>query len=411
MARVRKRDRLVLQPKAGGGVGEIAQLVASARRCARSMRAVRRAPRRGAACGTAPWRCVLRQLLIVGIELAGTAQRGLGLCQPIGTGEHLAQEERRQRRVGRERRRDFQRVDRLGPPPEPLQQNAAGSGQHGVERIAARWRLRARPAALPRNRRHTRRPPGAAHTPACGATGAAPRQRPTPPAACRRFSVKRKPKVSQASARPGAMPQQRSSRSRAVSPSPRRISRPPARAIAASRRGLISQAALVGQFGRFLDPSRRAQGFGEPQRRLVPLRQVPLQRLHLPQRAAASPAWYSGQREIQQCRRRRVAERDRSLQRGQRLAPADDWRAAPCRSPPTARRPRYAVAGAAPSTASAPTASPASQQFERRLSRHATRAPGRRRSRQPGRPPRSAAPDVPEPGSAKSGALAPRSAT
>ena len=90
------------------------------------------------------------------------------------------------------------------------------------------------------------------------------------------------------------------------------------------------QHATICQLG-VLRPVCCTKGFGKPQRRLVPFRQMPLQRLHpLAKRAprhrsAVRPAqdsamWWA------RCRRARPRSAGRSAPPGQ-----DDWRAGPCR--------------------------------------------------------------------------------
>ena len=154
------------------------------------------------------------------------------------------------------------------------------------------------------------------------------------------------------------MPQQRSSRSRAR------------RAIAAhdqqpgqseQRRfapRIDLQHAAIGLFG-LLHPSRRAKGFGEPQRRLVPVRQAALQLLHQAERARGVAGLLFGERQIEQCRRRGLAERDR--RRASAVsASAGRWLAS-CTMPRATSASASSASGGtvASSSASAPAGSPA----------------------------------------------------
>ena len=70
---------------------------------------------------------------------------------------------------------------------------------------------------------------------------------------------------------------------------------------------------------RFLHAARRAQSFRQPQGRLVPVRQILLQALHQAERAGRVARLQLGEREVEQCRRCGLAERDRRAQGHKRL--------------------------------------------------------------------------------------------
>ena len=71
----------------------------------------------------------------LGIEVAGAPQRRLGLLQPVGTGEHSAQQASGQGGVGRQSRCDLQRIHGAFVLAEAFQHDAPSRVGDDIERI------------------------------------------------------------------------------------------------------------------------------------------------------------------------------------------------------------------------------------------------------------------------------------